>query len=462
MNMFKPERPYSSQECQQQFQIRCYTPAQIQRAYSLQPLYDARITGTGTTIVLVDPYGSPTLTADLGEFDNEANLPGATLRIVQPIGHVPRYDQSSTTEIAWAGEATLDVEWAHAIAPGATIDLVEVPNGSDRDLVAGIQYAISHRLGDVVSQSWGGPEQAVGKHAIGYLHKIYAQSVRKHITVVASTGDQGATQPTSAGYYAHPETLYPATDPDVVAVGGTRVELGSSGSRLGADAVWNDTYNQAVVDGFSQAIAGPTPMASGGGYSTMFGRPSYQNGVRNVVGGSRGIPDISMTASCADSVQVYQSFPPEPAGWNPVCGTSVAAPIFAGIVALADQKAGHSLGFINPVIYELAAKHAKGVVPVTSGNNTVTYNTDILTSTASPPVTVHGYYARHGYSLAAGVGTIDGQYFVPELASPGSVTSPGHGKKPKQEPVKKKKHHSLCANHMRLSGSSSPGWRPVL
>jgi hypothetical protein len=106
----------------------------------------------------------------------------------------------------------------------------------------------------------------------------------------------------------------------------------------------------------------------------------------------------------------YASFPGQTPGWTLSCGTSVATPMFAGIVALADQLAGRSLGFINPAIYKLAAERAAGIVQVTSGNSTVSFRQDGRT------YTVRGFKARDGYSRAAGVGTIDGQYFIPELA----------------------------------------------
>jgi subtilase family serine protease len=438
LNVARREQPWTNQQCEQQVGVNCYTPAQIQQAYSLPALYRAGLTGQGTTIVLVDAYGSPTMASDLSEFDSEANVPASTLNILQPVGQVPSYDQSNAYMVGWAQETTLDVEWAHVIAPGATIDLVEVPNGSGKDLTAGVQYAINHRLGDVISQSWGDAEQDIGKRTISDLHKVYAASVWNHVTVVAAAGDQGATQPYKYTYYNHRETLYSATDPDVVAVGGTNLKLDQSGNRTAPDTVWNDTYSAAVNQSFNESLP-PVPMASGGGYSIMFRRPSYQRDVKNIVGGWRGVPDISMSASCSGSVQVYQSFPPGLPGWNPVCGTSEAAPAFAGIVALADQKAGHSLGFINPVIYQLAADHAKGIVQVTSGNNTVAYSTGI--SSFGQTITVRGYYARHGYSLVAGVGTIDGKYFVPELAR-GLVSPPGKGKTPPKKPVKKKKPHT--------------------
>jgi subtilase family serine protease len=111
-------------------------------------------------------------------------------------------------------------------------------------------------------------------------------------------------------------------------------------------------------------------------------------------------------------VFTYQSFPQSgtPAGWYPSCGTSEATPEFAGIVALADQVAGHALGVINPTLYQLAAEKAPGIVPVTSGNNTVTF---VQNGTAT---TVHGFNARAGYSLVDGVGTVNGWYLAYELA----------------------------------------------
>jgi subtilase family serine protease len=110
-------------------------------------------------------------------------------------------------------------------------------------------------------------------------------------------------------------------------------------------------------------------------------------------------------------VDTYSSFGGAPAGWSQTCGTSEATPLFAGIVALAAQFAGHPLGLINPALYQLSLGHARGIVPVTKGNNTVAF------SEGGHEYTVHGYTARAGYSLAAGVGTVDARYFVPELAS---------------------------------------------
>ena len=173
--------------------------------------------------------------------------------------------------------------------------------------------------------------------------------------------------------------------------------------------MWNDTYNTPTQQ-YIFGDNGPNPLAGGGGTSIFFSRPWYQNGVASVVGGSRGVPDISMSGACNGAVDTYQSFGGQTHGWYPVCGTSEATPLFSGIVALADQAAGHRLGLINPYLYQLSASHARGIVDVTKGNNTVSFTQNGHFST------VNGFNALPGYDLASGVGTVNAASFVPELA----------------------------------------------
>ena len=406
--------PPTSADCEQQYQIACYDPAQLQQAYNLPALYRGNINGHGRTIVVVDVFGSPTIRSDLSQFDSAMALPDPpSLKIIAPAGRIPGYDPNNADMVGWAGETTLDVEWAHAVAPGANILLVEVPEARDgsfiNQAISAENYVVQHRLGDVISQSFSGAEQSAGP--INSLRYAYQNAQRKRITVLAATGDTGAANTGADGttYYTYPTANWPATDPLVTAVGGTNLNLDSNGNRTSADTVWNDTYNQDVNQ-FVFSDNGPTPLATGGGKSAHFRRPSFQNSVRSVVGGSRGIPDISMGGSCAGAVNVYQSYGGLQAGWYAVCGTSESTPLFAGIVALAAQKAGHSLGLINPALYKLAASRAPGIVQVTSGNNTVSFRQH------GRAYTVHGYSARRGYSLATGIGTINAQFFVPELA----------------------------------------------
>jgi subtilase family serine protease len=169
------------------------------------------------------------------------------------------------------------------------------------------------------------------------------------------------------------------------------VDLDNNGNRLAPDSVWNDGFG-----------------AGGGGVSAVFPRPLFQIGVRNVVGNQRGMPDISMSAAVNGAAWVYTAFPGDGgAGWDLVGGTSEATPIFAGVVALADQLAGHRLGDINPELYLLGAlgqaTHLPtGLVDITTGNNSF--------------AGVTGYNAAPGYDLASGWGTIDANQFVRGLA----------------------------------------------
>jgi len=142
----------------------------------------------------------------------------------------------------------------------------------------------------------------------------------------------------------------------------------------------------------------------------VFRRPSFQNGVSSAVGKQRGVPDISMSASCGHPVAVYGSFSGMD-GWSTICGTSEATPIFAGVIALADQVAGHPIGPINGYLYQLAAAKDQGIVDITHGDNTVSFDQH------GKFYTVPGWNAVPGYDLASGVGTVNARWFVRELAA---------------------------------------------
>jgi subtilase family serine protease len=410
--------PPSTADCEQDYRVACYGPAQVRQAYRLSPLYAKGVTGKGATIVIVDSYGSPTIRGDLTAFDRAYQLAAPPqFRIIQPAGKVPAYNPADSDVVGWAAETTLDVEWAHAIAPGANILLVETPVAETEgvhgfpQIVAAEQYVLKHHLGDVISQSFGATEATFGTDsAVQAVRGAYQLAYRDHVTVLASSGDSGAANLglDQTTYYAFPVASWPASDPLVTGVGGTELHVSAKGTPE-APTVWNDTDNKAANE-LTEGGAGPNPLASGGGLSMFFTRPGYQQSVASVVGGKRGVPDVSMSASCTGSVITYGTYGGAPAGWSPTCGTSEATPLFAGIVALADQVAGHSLGLVNPALYQLAAQHAPGIVPVTSGNNTVSF------LQGGRKQTVTGFGARAGYDLATGVGTVDAQYFVPELA----------------------------------------------
>ena len=419
-------QPATQAQCEALFTAPCYGPDQFQTAYNEQPLFNAGITGAGQTIVIVDSFGSPTIKADLAVFDAQYNLPAPpSFKIIQPAGAVPTYDPTDANgDVGWAGETTLDVEWSHSMAPGANILLVETPVAETEgttgmpQIVKAENYVINHHLGQVISQSFGATEQTFPSAAsIQGLRSAYFNAARNHVTVLAATGDAGATDDANAAgtlLYTHRAVDWPSTDPLVTAVGGTQLSLLTTGQRTQADRVWNDSTNYALNNAFSGS-PGPTATATGGGLSTVFARPSYQDSVAGVVGDARGVPDISMSAACSGLVNTYQSFGGEPAGWYVDCGTSEATPLFAGIVALADQLAGHSLGLINPALYALSAARAPGLVDVTAGNNSVSF---IQNNTL---VRVKGFQAGPGYDLASGVGTVDAGLFVPELVQASSA-----------------------------------------
>ncbi len=380
-------------------------PSQLVAAYDLGPLRAKGIDGAGQTIVIVDSFGSPTIAHDLATFDSYFGLPAPpSFRVIQPAGKVPPYSRRGGNGAGWAGETTLDVEWAHAMAPGARIVLVETPTSENEgttgfpQIVAAETYVLKHHLGQVISQSFAATEQTFGsKASVLRLRSAYLLADRDHVTVLAASGDQGATGDTynMSTQYTTRAVSWPATDPLVTAVGGTQLDLRANGTRRTPDVAWDD---------------------SGGGKSIFFSRPSYQNSVRKVTGDHRGVPDISMDASCNSAVAVYQSFPGNGGGsWTPYCGTSVATPLFAGIVALADQVAGHGkphgLGLINPAIYRMEASHDKGIVDIRRGNNTYVFTRNGHT------YTVRGFSALKGYDLVSGVGTVNAAYFVPELAN---------------------------------------------
>jgi subtilase family serine protease len=393
-------KPTSTTVCEAQVHIRCYSPLQYRVAYDLNPLYRAGITGKGRTIVIVDSYGSPTIQRDLDVFDKQWGLPGTAVDVVK-WGKVPAWNPKDSNQTGWAGETTLDVEYAHAMAPGAKIVLVETAVNENEgtsglpQMMSAEKYLIDHGVGDVISQSWGATENTFpgfnknGTPSLTSLRYAFTDAESKHVTVLGAAGDVGSASETwSGGLYKFPANSWPSSDPLVTSVGGSQLTLNNSGVRTAPDTVWNDGYG-----------------AGGGGWSWVFSRPSYQNGVANVVGSHRGTPDISMSAAVNGGAWVYSSYMPGQ-GWGIVGGTSEATPIFSGIVALADQKAGHRLGLINPELYAMGGSPsaaADGLVDITTGNNAFGG--------------VRGSQAGPGYDLASGWGTIDGKLFVDALAA---------------------------------------------
>jgi subtilase family serine protease len=413
--------PEATTDCKTDFGLRCYSPAQIAHAYGLDALSHAGIDGSGVTIAIVIPFGSPTIATDLHSFDQTfGTTPGpdgitpyppiATdpQLTIKQLGQVPVYDPTDDDAITWAQETTLDVEWAHVVAPKANILLVETAVDETEgvqglpEIEAAEQYVVDNHLADIIVQTFGATEQTFpSSKTIMGLRDGLVDASKHNVTVVNANGDTGSTNyDVNFDLYTMPVTGWPSADPLVTSVGGTTLSLDAGGSRTSPDVVWNDS---ALVGG---------PFASGGGLSSVFDRPDYQKGVKDVVGKARGTPDISMSSALDGGVWVEFSF--ECGGCGPfslASGTSVATPLFGGVVALADQVAGQPLGQIDDALYSIP--YGGGLVDVTQGNN----DGGPFTNSDGKTYDVPGYDAGPGYDLASGLGTIDATRFVPALAA---------------------------------------------
>ncbi len=240
----KTDSPFTVAQCLAAFTEPCYQPSQVRAAYDLAPLYSRGITGRGETIVIVDSFGSPTIGSDLATFDRQFGLPAPpSLRVLQPAGPVPPFNPKNSTMVGWAGETTLDVEWSHVVAPGANIVLVETPvaetegTGGFPQIVEAENYVINHHLGDIISQSFGATEETFPTaQSLLDLRSAYINASKHGITVLAATGDDGATDVLNkAGTVlaTHAVVDWPPSDPLVTAVGGLQLDLNASGQRLG-------------------------------------------------------------------------------------------------------------------------------------------------------------------------------------------------------------------------------------
>ena len=410
--------PPTTADCEKAYKVACYQPAQIQQAYDLPAVYASGVTGKGTTIVIVDSFGSPTIKNDLSVFDRTFGLPAPpSFRVIQPAGRVPAYDPGNSDMVGWAGETTLDVEYAHTIAPGASILLVETPVSETEgvhgfpQIVTAEEYVLKHHLGDVISQSFSATEQTFpnaaavqalrgayqlaaagprhGARRLGRLRRRRRQARPEHLLPVPGDLLAGQRPPGDRGrrHAAALQRAGQAHRADGVErhlqQGGERVRRRQRGPEpAGRRRRQVDPVRPAVV---------PERRAERGRRPARRARHLDERGLQRVGGHLR---HLSRRAG----------------GWTPACGTSEATPLFAGIVALADQVAGHPLGLINPALYRLAAEGAPGIVDVRSGNNTVSF------SQGGHEHTVRGFTATPGYDLASGVGTVNAAYFVRELA----------------------------------------------
>jgi subtilase family serine protease len=403
----------------------CYDPYQIRTAYNIQSLINAGFDGYGKTIVIIDAFQSPNIVSQLNTYIGFYGLPGmnglgapndpslGTFTQIAPFG-LTKFDPTNLDMIGWAEEISLDVLWAHAIAPRANITLVLSASDHDADIENARAYVVNNQLGDVISQSFGENESCEDPNLVAAQHQDFANATRNNVTVFASTGDSGAGQLTCDGSALVLAASTPATDPLVTAVGATQLEAaGYCLTVLGCNPADNPpagTYEGEVVWNESATGFG----ASGGGFSVLYGGPSYQQGTLHG-GKQRGVPDVSYTGAVLHGVLTYLDIPGIPAGFYLFGGTSVGSPQWSAILAIADEKAGRDLGFINKALYHIGQApphYAASFFDVTSGNNSFGG--------------VSGYSAGPGWDPATGLGSPDVPGLISYLiqfVSPGDGTS---------------------------------------
>jgi subtilase family serine protease len=311
------------------------TPAQVRHAYGFDQIAGD---GTGQTIAIIDAYNDPYIVSDLDTFDQQYGATATSPTLYDQYGAASTFLTVATPQgrpsnnSGWGGEMALDVEWAHAIAPGAKILLVEALSSSTLNLQNAIQYATQQSGVVAVSMSWGGSETA--SETSSGTEGIFASRNGLGITFVAAAGD-------NAG-----QVLWPAVSPHVVAVGGTHLTLDANGNWAGETA-WS---------------------GGGGGASLYFIKPIYQTAY---VGSRRGVPDVAYDADPGTGVSVYNTYD---GGWEQVGGTSAGAPQWAALVAVADQVRATQLGLgsldgFSQTLPKLYAMRAGNFHDVTSGSN---------------------------------------------------------------------------------------------
>jgi len=410
----------------------CYDPFQVRHAYNTDALIQAGFDGHGKTIVIIDAFQSPNIVQQLNYYNSFYGLPSlnglggsnnsslGTFTQVAPDGLTP-FVVGDPNMAGWAEEISLDVLWAHAIAPGANIVLVLAKSNSDADMLSATKYAVDNSLGDVISQSFGENESCMDPTLLAQEHQVFANATMKNITLFASAGDFGSGQPTCDGSSLVEAVSSPASDPLVSAVGGTELHAARYClTSRGCDPSVNPapgTYQGEIV--WNEGASGFG--ATGGGFSVVYDEPSYQQGT--IHGGKqRGAADVSYSAAVFHGLLTYINIPGVPVGMYLFGGTSAGSPQWAALTAIADQKAGYDLGYINTALYHIGqaqSHYSASFFDVTSGNNVL-----------SP---VPGFSAGVGWDPPTGLGSPSaGQVlnYLIQLVSPGDGTAAIAGSKP--------------------------------
>ncbi len=406
-----------------------YAGTQLQGAYGMKGAISSGNDGRGVTVAIIDAFASPTMLADANKYSANHGLPslnGLYSEHVAP-GTKLRAANKKMDPAGWSGEESLDVEAVHTMAPGAKILYVGSPNnGSDMD--ASLNWIVANHAADIVTNSYGFSGEALPPGNIKPTNDIFIQAAATGISLFFSSGDDGDE---TGGQGGAPTPDWPASSPWVTAVGGTSLGVGASDNRL-FEFGW-ETAKSALSNG-----AWGTPgyqYGSGGGTSRLFAQPWYQAGVvpdsmSKTYGGAamRVVPDVAALGDPTTGMAVgqTQSWPDGHTAYSEyrIGGTSLASPLYAGMFALAIQKAGHNFGLANPVLYAAPANDiTKAGLDTTPGAVRVDYVNGVDPSggyvystrwfDADNSLTIH---VQNGYDDVTGVGSPTGQGWLDYLS----------------------------------------------
>ena len=432
-----PRPEYTDAGLREYFQ----TPDDVATIYDINPAYNAGETGSGQTIVVVGQ--SEIEAADIENFQKAAGL-----TVKDPTQILVSGSGTATVVAGDESESDLDLEYSGAIAKGATIDFVYVGNNKNYSVFDSLQYAVDNKLGSVISMSYGACEETIDSSQFSTLEGITEQGASQGQSIIASAGDDGSTScygDTSAGLStAQQEALavnYPASSEYVTGLGGTEFPTadvsypnttywdssnssgGGSATQYIPEMAWNDDVTCAAYAAKENEPADAL-CSGGGGVSVFAARPSWQKGVTGIPSGTmRLVPDVSLDSSNVNAAYLYCTS--DTTAWSsgqkascndgfldsatqyPTAagGTSFAAPIFAGMLAIIDQKTNSTQGVAAAELYTLAASgttYSTVFHDITSGGNQCTAGSSYCSAAGESE-----YPTTTGYDEATGLGSVD-------------------------------------------------------
>ena len=411
----------------------------MRSAYGVQQAVAGGTNGRGQTVAIIDAYASPTILSDVNTYSANHGLPqlsGNQFSQVTPPGVYNRPQNKRQDPQGWYGEETLDVEAVHGIAPGANIVYVGSPNNY-QDLDAAMNHVVDQHLASIVTNSYGFSTELLPRGYVKPFNDTLIEAAATGIGVYFSSGDDADETGGVPANYPKATPDWPAVSPWVTAVGGTSLGVGPNGDYL-FETGW-ETCVSALANGeWSPAPPGNFLYGSGGGTSRLFTQPAYQAGVvPNAIATANGarpqpmraVPDV---AALGDPNTGYligqtQAFPDGSVKYGEyrIGGTSLASPLFAAMVALAQQQSGRTFGFANPLLYAKAGTSAfhdirqpasPMAVARVNYNNSVDgsagYSTSLRSLDVDAVLTIH---VRDGYDDVTGVGSPNGAAFLTGL-----------------------------------------------